>query len=1473
MPAAPPGVVETGVPSFVVLGAESLGFSTAPSDLHLLPDGRILVVSQREIAIGDGVRWETFQQADGQSGFIYAQVAVGDDGRIYAGINRAIARIDLGDDARWRFVPVLSVPTNDPYSHVVQFPDTWLWYSGGGAVIAWRPGQPIRTFGLSAAVEHIFAVGNERFASNGSSGSLHQLHLGGAATLVSPINALVTDAVTCSVDDGADQIIVGTAGDGLRAFDGRSLNDVAVPRILGPGRRINDICRVGANLYAAAVDTTGIVFFERGGRIVQVLNRTLDHRLARAHRLVYSRNGVLWALLDNAVACVQFPSPISDFEPLLAGVINYARPLRHQGELWILADGRLMRGGYTADGCLEHLELDTPPGRFLWAIAETGGRLFATNDEGIFIRDRIGWQQIAAGIVNARVGVGPAPIGGRFFYVARGEIGWIQESGGRYTVQRTPVKGLGEVYNAVDDSTGAAWLELGMSRVGRVEFGGGEPTVRFFGKEDGLGDGWASLFALDGIVRCSTSLHLQRFDARTGRFVGDEELTRRLPILADSRGRPARDASGRLWFACQGTVRFVDDQKAGENPAGGSLALGFEPTEFQMETGGIIWMQGRGHLIRFDPGVPRPQSIPLRAQITSVQLAASNRHLLTPGPALPPLPYSDNSLAVRFAAVSSPFGPPVSFETMIEGAANRWVSTGTVGSVSFNRLKEGRYVFRVRPVMAGTPGEEARLAFTVQPPWHRTKLAWAIYIITGGSLVLLGAWFFSYLERHEMIRLGRLVAERTTALAASEERYRRLNAELEGRVSDRTTELSKTNADLKREITERQQAEERIRRLNRTLAVLSDIDQAIVRERDLPALYRETCRIAVEKGGFRIAWIGMLESAAGRVNPVAHAGEAGDYIEKIGIDLGEGVRGAGPTATAMRRGEHAICNDMEHDPYMPPWRDAALRLGYRSSGAFPLKVGGRTIGAINLYSGEPGFFDDEELTLLDELAMDLSFAIEHGDAESGRRQAEERVRHLAAFPELNPNPVFEFAADGVLAYANAAAHALAAVTGVADLSSLLPPGTQQIVTECLAQGQPRLRLETQNGPRTISWSFYPIASQQTVHCYAGDITERLQLEERFRQAQKMEAIGQLAGGVAHDFNNLLTVIQGHCGLLLADADPAKTEITESAKEIQAAASRAAKLTRQLLTFSRRQPMQVRPLDLDDVVSSVGRMLHRLIGEDIVLHTSLLPGGAWVEGDSGMIEQVLLNLAVNARDAMPDGGELWLGLDNVTLDETATLRHPAARPGSFICMSLRDTGRGIATDHLSHIFEPFFTTKEVGKGTGLGLATVHGIVEQHHGWVEVESPPGKGTTFRVHLPRLLQGASRPGGPRDESRVSGGNESILVVEDEAAVRVLAVKILGAQGYRVQSAPSGAAALELWRQKPGVFDLLLTDLIMPGGVSGAQLGEILRTGQPGLRIIYMSGYRGGTTGGEVGANFLQKPFDPAQLAAAVRNCLDSG
>jgi signal transduction histidine kinase len=522
--------------------------------------------------------------------------------------------------------------------------------------------------------------------------------------------------------------------------------------------------------------------------------------------------------------------------------MNYAKPLRHDGKLWVLADGHLTRGVYDSDGCLERFVTDSPPGRFLWSIAETRGRLFATNEEGIFVRKGDAWREIASGITNARLGIGPTPPDGSYFDVARGEMGWIKESAGRYAVQRIPVNGLGDVYNAVDDSAGAVWLELGPERVARVVFNNGVPAVRFFGKQDGLGDGWINVFDLDGQVHCTSSHNTQRFDPKIQRFVEDRELLDRIPALSGSTGRPERDASGRLWFSRSGSVSFVDDTKPGRKASVGTLSLGFQPTEFNMQSDGVIWMQGREHLIRYDPHMPSPARLPVRAEITSVLLSASDRHIFTPGAALHPLPYSDNSLLMRFAAVADPFGPPLSFEVMLEGASDRWVSTGSVGSASFNRLKEGSYVFHVRPVIGGKPGQEARLAFTIQPPWFRTRLAWLTYLVAAIGLVASIAWFSAYMQRREKIRLERLVAERTAelhatnaqlgrqvqeitektaALAASEERYRKLNAELESRVADRTAELSRSNADLKREITERQRAEQEVERVHKQLVSAS----------------------------------------------------------------------------------------------------------------------------------------------------------------------------------------------------------------------------------------------------------------------------------------------------------------------------------------------------------------------------------------------------------------------------------------------------------------------------------------------------------------------------------------------------------------------------------------------------------------------------------------------------------------------------
>lgn len=391
---------------------------------------------------------------------------------------------------------------------------------------------------------------------------------------------------------------------------------------------------------------------------------------------------------------------------------------------------------------------------------------------------------------------------------------------------------------------------------------------------------------------------------------------------------------------------------------------------------------------------------------------------------------------------------------------------------------------------------------------------------------------------------------------------------------------------------------------------------------------------------------------------------------------------------------------------------------------------------------------------------------------------------------------------------------------------------------------------------------------------AEDITERKQLEAQMRQAQKMESIGQLAGGVAHDFNNILMVIQGHSSLIETSGD-LPVHLLNSVREVGHAAERAAALTRQLLTFSRRQVIQPRQLHLNETVEAIAKMLRRVLGEDVELQletATVCP----VVGDAVMFEQILMNLAVNARDAMPKGGKLRISTALETIDHHHLQLVPQASPGKFVRMSVADSGCGIPPEHLGKIFEPFFTTKEVGKGTGLGLATVYGIVQQHRGWIEVESQLNKGTAFHCYFPAVTPacaGDPLNGGAVDS--ISGGTETILVVEDEKLVRKLVRTVLESYGYRVVEADSGPAAVQVWHGSKDQVDLLLTDLVMPHGLSGRDLAELLRLDKPSLPIIFTSGYSAEMLGEQfrlgVRMSFLQKPYVPKTLARCIRTSLD--
>jgi PAS domain S-box-containing protein len=388
-----------------------------------------------------------------------------------------------------------------------------------------------------------------------------------------------------------------------------------------------------------------------------------------------------------------------------------------------------------------------------------------------------------------------------------------------------------------------------------------------------------------------------------------------------------------------------------------------------------------------------------------------------------------------------------------------------------------------------------------------------------------------------------------------------------------------------------------------------------------------------------------------------------------------------------------------------------------------------------------------------------------------------------------------------------------------------------------------------------------------------DVTEQRTLESQFRQAQRMEAVGRLAGGVAHDFNNVLTAITGYSDLLLEELEPADPK-RRDVEEIKAAGLRAASLTRQLLAFSRTQVLQTRVLDVNGVVRGVEKMLQRLLGEDVKLEVALDTALGTVRADPGQLEQVIVNLAVNSRDAMPGGGLLTIETANVELDAAYAREHVGSSPGRHVMLAVTDTGIGMDAKTRSQVFDPFFTTKEQGKGTGLGLSVVYGIVKQSGGSVWVYSEPERGATFKVYLPRVDEPVEAQEPAPAAPAAAGGTETVLLAEDDPSVREIVADVLTRRGYRVLRAADGQTALEMAAARPGQIDLLVTDLVMPG-MTGRQLAEAFAAQSPGVRVLYMSGYtddavvRQGVLAESF--NFLQKPFTPSALALKVREVLD--
>ncbi|MFO0592794.1 MAG: PAS domain-containing protein [Polyangiaceae bacterium] len=687
------------------------------------------------------------------------------------------------------------------------------------------------------------------------------------------------------------------------------------------------------------------------------------------------------------------------------------------------------------------------------------------------------------------------------------------------------------------------------------------------------------------------------------------------------------------------------------------------------------------------------------------------------------------------------------------------------------------------------------------------------------------------------------------------------------------------------DVTARVASERRIERLTRIHRTIADANEAIVRSANEGALFQRICEIALGLGGLVGTAILRWSEERDSLVTVASAGLIGPQLARVVVSRAQMSAGERGLAVGQAFAENRM---IVRDPYVPvPGSPSDTK----ASACFPLHCDGAVIGVLGLAADEGNYFDDEVLGLFAGLVQDVSYGLDHLARERRLTESEERYRDLV---ENLDDVVFALDAAGRITFmSRSVAHYGFAAEDVLGLEfqrflhieeAPLADADWQLMA---GRNGGRIVRDTRvidgtGKVRHVRVNARPMAEGGRLVRVQGvitDMTQQHETEAQLRIAQKMDAVGRLAGGVAHDFNNLLMVIASYTELAL-DSLPAEAPARDDLEEVRKAALRATGLTRQLLAFSRKQVLRPEVLDLNALIGGMEKMLRRLLGEDIQL--TFYPGASLgaTKADAGQLEQVLMNLAVNARDAMPKGGALQITTSNAEIDHEKASRNLGLRPGSWVKVEVTDTGTGMDEATLGRIFEPFFTTKAAGKGTGLGLAMVYGIVTQSGGVVAVRSRPGEGATFEIFLPRAA-GASKGvedarGGP-DASGKAGAAEGILLVEDDDSVRRLTQRMLIAAGYRVVCASSGAEAIQACADARMDVALLLTDVVMPG-LNGRELCERLRALRPELRVLYMSGYtddaiaeRAGLDGLTLGVDIVSKPFSADVLQRTIRALLD--
>ncbi len=691
------------------------------------------------------------------------------------------------------------------------------------------------------------------------------------------------------------------------------------------------------------------------------------------------------------------------------------------------------------------------------------------------------------------------------------------------------------------------------------------------------------------------------------------------------------------------------------------------------------------------------------------------------------------------------------------------------------------------------------------------------------------------------------------------------------------------------EISERRRAEEALRLNAERIEAMLHLNQ--MEDAPLAEITDYALEAIVRLTKSRIGYLAFYDADERILTMHSWSGSALAECAMVDKPIKYPIDTTGLWGEAVRQRRPIFTNDYQADN---PWKRGypAGHVHIKRHLNLPVFSGGRIVLVAGVGNKEEEY-DDNDVNQITLIAEAMWKQIEHKRATEAVRESEERLRRIT---EQIPSLIFLTDTHGVITYASPAVNEMFRCTEAQMLGRMftdfLPdeeiPRAMMAFRESMSSAQAvsdfRLTAKRFDGTTfhaelTASPAYKDGVMNGTLGVIR-DITERkhaeqerAKLEAQLEQARKLESVGRLAGGVAHDFNNLLTGIMGNISLAMLDLTPGDP-LSETLEEINKAAESAAGLTRQLLAFSRRQIVMPKHVSINHIVRNLQKMLRRLIGEDIELVT-ILPdgiGGALI--DPGQVEQIVVNLAVNARDAMPDGGRLTIETSGVELDEAYCASHPDMLPGAYICLAISDTGRGMPPHVLDHIFEPFFTTKELGKGTGLGLATVYGIVKQNRGSVSAYSEVNHGTTFKVFLPRTAEAGEQESAPVRSAMLPGGRETIILVEDEAVVRDLGYKILERLGYKVLAFPSGTAALTAIAKDPHPIQLLITDVIMPG-MNGRELADRLRNFYPGLRVLFTSGYTEDVIVHhgilENGINFVSKPFTPEMLATRVRSLLD--